>query len=161
MAFPRAEVEEAFRRYLVCGIVEEDWDAWAHCFTPDVEYHEHQLGLLQGRDAVLAWIAPLMEQFPEIYNAVDWHAIDGDRVAFDATNRRDNPELGGPPIDFDGVTILRYAGDGMFDREDDWWDMKGAMRAAEEYEKACEAHDPHHARKRTRLARHLPFGLGA
>lgn len=161
MAFPHAEVEEAFRRYLICGIVEEDWDAWAHCFTPDVEYHEHQLGLMQGRDAVLAWIAPLMEQFPEIYNAVEWHAIDGDRVAFDATNRRDNPELGGPPIDFDGVTILRYAGDGMFDREDDWWDMKGAMRAAEEYGKACEAHDPHHAQKRTRLARHLPFGLSA
>jgi hypothetical protein len=58
--FPRSEVEDAFRNYLTCGIVNEDWDAWAKCFTPDVEYHEHQLGFMQGRDAVLAWIAPLM-----------------------------------------------------------------------------------------------------
>jgi hypothetical protein len=108
---------------------------------------------------VLEWIVPLMDQFPEIYNAVLWHAIDGDKVVFDATNRRDNPQLGGPPIDFEGVTILTYAGDGMFSREDDWWDMKGAMRSAEEYGRLAAEHDPQHAQKRTRLARELPFGL--
>ena len=160
MSAPRAEVEEAFRRYLVCGIVEEDWEAWSRCFTSDVAYHEHQLGTMHGRDTVLEWIVPLMDQFPEIYNAVLWHAIDGDKVVFDATNRRDNPQLGGPPIDFEGVTILTYAGDGMFSREDDWWDMKGAMRAAEEYGRLAAEHDPQHAQKRTRLARDLPFGLG-
>jgi len=159
--FPRAEVEDAFRNYLTCGIVNEDWDAWARCFTPDVEYHEHQLGFMQGRDAVLAWIAPLMEQFPEIYNSVAWYAIDRGRVVFDANNRRDNPEPGGPPIDFAGVTILQYAGDGMFSREDDWWDMPGGMRAAKEYADLAALHDPDHARKRTRLGRTLPFGLGS
>lgn len=51
--FPRAEIESAFRNYLVCGIVEEDWEAWARCFTPDVAYHEHQLGSMFGRDAAL------------------------------------------------------------------------------------------------------------
>ena len=56
MPFPRAEVEEAFRRYLICGIVEEDWDAWANCFTPGVDYHEHQLGLMHGRDTVLGGV---------------------------------------------------------------------------------------------------------
>lgn len=159
-SFPRAEVEAAFRNYLVCGIVEEDWEAWARCFTPDVEYHEHQLGFMQGRDTVLAWITPLMEQFPEIYNSIDWYVVDGDRVVFDANNRRDNPQLGGPPIDFAGVTILQYAGDGQFSREDDWWDLQGAMRSAQEYGDLCAAHDPDHAQKRTRLGRTLPFGLG-
>jgi SnoaL-like domain len=160
VSFPRSEVEDAFRRYLTCGIVNEDWDAWSRCFTPDVEYHEHQLGSMQGRDAVLAWIAPLMDRFPEIYNSIDWYVIDGDRVVFDANNRRDNPEAGGDPIDFSGVTILQYAGDGMFCREDDWWDMNRAMDAAKRYAELCARFDPDHPQKRTRLGRTLPFGLG-
>jgi hypothetical protein len=70
-------------------------------------------------------------------------------------------QLGGPPIDFEGVMILQYAGNGRFCREDDWWDMTGRMRAAEDYARLCAEHDPDHPQKRTRLARHLPFGLGA
>jgi hypothetical protein len=48
----------------------------------------------------------------------------------------------------------------MFSREDDWWDMAGAMRAADEYGRLCADHDPDHGVKRTRLGRTLPFGLG-
>ena len=36
------------------------------------------------------------------------------RVVFYAQNRRDSPEPGQPPIDFPGVSILHYAGDGKW-----------------------------------------------
>jgi hypothetical protein len=65
-------------------------------------------------------------------------------------NRRDNPEPGGEPIDFPGVTILQYAGDGRFSLEEDFWAYPAAMAASKQYLEAAATHDADHKQKRTR-----------
>ena len=108
----RDEVEQAFRQYIRTGAVLEDWEAWADLFTDDAVYIEHVLGTLTGRAEIKPWITQIMAAYPELYTVYEWHMIDGDRVVFYAQNRRDNPEPDKPPMDFPGLTVLHYAGDG-------------------------------------------------
>jgi limonene-1,2-epoxide hydrolase len=150
--YDRDEVEQAFRRYWQAGAVGEDWDAWVDdCFTDDVTYVEHILGDRRGREEVRAWIKPTMEEYGEIYTAYEWHEVcDDGRVIAYMQNRRDHPDRSQPPIDFPGITVLEYAGDGRFGLEEDFWSLPEAMRAQKAYAEACAAHDPDHAAKRTR-----------
>jgi SnoaL-like protein len=110
VGFPRDEIESAFVRYWGSGAVGEDWDAWVECFTDDVQYVEHVLGSLRGREAVRAWIKPIMAQYGELYTAYEWHMVDPEtgRVCVYMQNRRDHPS-GQGTIDFPGITILEYA----------------------------------------------------
>jgi hypothetical protein len=152
MAFDHDEVESAFRRYWQLGAVGENWDAWCDtCFTEDVTYIEHVLGHKNGREAVRAWIKPTMEEYGEIYTAYEWHMIDGDRVVVYMQNRRDNPQASQPPIDFPGMTVLEYAGNGMFSREEDFWSLTEGTRTMKQYAALCEQYDPDAPKKRTRL----------
>jgi hypothetical protein len=147
-----AEVEHAFRKYWALGAVGEDWDAWCdECFTTDVQYIEHILGEKRGREAVRAWIKPTMEEYGEIYTAYEWHMVSDDgRVVVYMQNRRDNPEPGAPPIDFPGMTVLQYAGDGKFSLEEDFWSLTEGTRTMKQYEAALDAHDRDFKHKRTR-----------
>ena len=151
--FDRDEVEAAFRKYWELGAVGEDWDAWCdECFTDDVTYIEHVLGGKKGREAVRAWIKPIMEEYGTIYTAYEWHMVGDDgRVVVYMQNRRDNPEPGAPPIDFPGMTVLLYAGGGTFSLEEDFWSLTEGARTMHEYETARDKFDPAHERKRTRL----------
>lgn len=150
--FTHDELEQAFRTYWRTGAVGEDWDAWADLFTEDCTYTEHWYGTLHGREAVRAWIKPVMAKYLEIYTAYDWHVIDParGRVIVYMQNRRDRPG-GHGTIDFAGITILDYAGDGLWQREEDYWTVRGRELAMKEYEAACAAHDPEHPKKGTRL----------
>ena len=149
--FTHDELEQAFRTYWRTGAVAEDWDAWANLFTEDCTYVEHWYGSIQGREAVRAWIKPVMAKFLEIYTAYDWHVVDPEhgRVIVYMQNRRDHPG-GTGVIDFPGVSILEYAGDGKWKREEDFWAVPGATRATEEYEAARKQFDRDHRRKMTR-----------
>jgi ketosteroid isomerase-like protein len=137
----RDELEQAFRTYWQTGAVGEDWDAWADLFTPDAAYVEHVLGNLKGREAIRAWIKPIMAQYGEIYTVYEWHAVDPEagRVIVYMQNRRP------------GVTLLEYAGHGQWRREEDFWAVPRATSAAQEYEAACKQFDPEHRKKMTRL----------
>jgi hypothetical protein len=152
MKYDVDEVEQAFRKYWALGAVGEDWDAWCdECFTTDVHYVEHILGVKEGREAVRRWIKPTMEDYGEIYTAYEWHMVEASgRVVVYMQNRRDNPEPGAAPIDFPGMTVLQYAGDGKFSLEEDFWSLTEGTRTMKEYAAACEAHDPAFPQKRTR-----------
>jgi ketosteroid isomerase-like protein len=147
----RNEVEEAFREYIRVGAAGEDWSAWADLFTDDAVYIEHVLGTMTGRAQIKPWITQIMAAYPELYTVYEWHMIDGDRVVFYMQNRRDNPEPGKPPIDFPGITILNYAGDGKWDFEEDFWAFPMAQKAQAAYVDARGKHDPEHSIKMTRL----------
>jgi hypothetical protein len=151
MPFDRDDLEQAFRTYWRTGAVGEDWDAWAELFTEDADYVEHVLGSLKGREAIRAWIKPIMVQYGEIYTAYEWHSVDAEagRVVVYMQNRRDHPS-GSGVIDFPGITILDYAGNGRWKREEDFWSVPGATRATEEYEAARKQFDRDHRRKMTR-----------
>ena len=149
--YSRDELERAFQIYWRSGAVGEDWDAWANLFTEDAEYVEHVLGTLRGREAIRAWIKPIMEQFCELYTVYEWHMVDeaAGRVVVYMQNRRDHPD-GQGVIDFPGITILEYGGDGLWKREEDYWAVPGARRAVKAYADACQQHDEGHKQKRTR-----------
>lgn len=149
--FSGDEVEEAFIRYVRTGAVGEDWSAWADLFTDDALYVEHVLGTMHGRDEIKRWIVQIMAAYPELYTVYEWHQIEGDRVVFYMQNRRDNPEPGGAPFDFPGITILTYAGDGKWSCEEDFWAFPAAQRAQAAYVEARAKHDPDHSGKMTRL----------
>lgn len=150
--FDIPEVEAAFRAYWQAGMIREDWDAWVDCFTEDVVYHERMLGDMYGREAVRAWIKPLMEEYTSIYGVYEWHSVHpSGRVVFYMQNRRDRPG-GGAPLDFPGITVLQYAGEGRFCMEEDYWAMKLALSAKKTYDRLAQEHDPTHPARRTRLA---------
>jgi len=150
--YDTGEVEQAFRKYWALGAVGEDWDAWCdECFTDDVHYVEHVLGVKEGREAVRAWIKPTMEEYGEIYTAYEWHMVEpSGRVVVYMQNRRDHPQAGAAPIDFPGMTVLQYAGNGRFSLEEDFWSLIEGTRTMKEYEAALAQHDPDFKRKRTR-----------
>ena len=150
--FSREEIERAFQKYWSTGAVGEDWDGFADMFTEDARYVEHVLGKMNGREEIRSWIKKIMEEFGEIYTAYEWHTIDEERdqAIVYMQNRRDHPS-GTGTIDFPGVTILHYAGGGLFDREEDYWAVPAGRATVEEYSKACEKHDRDHKSKRTRL----------
>ncbi|HMG44307.1 MAG TPA: nuclear transport factor 2 family protein [Acidimicrobiales bacterium] len=141
--FPRNEIDEAFQHYWKVGCVDEDWVAWTDLFVPDVHYVDHFWGPLRGRKQVDVWIHAVMKGVPEIYTVLDWYAIDGNRVVFRLQNRRDNPSADGPPyFDFPGLSVITYAGDGLWASEEDYWDRTGARRTSEEYAAACDRSGP-------------------
>lgn len=149
--FDLKEIEEAFRHFWQTGMIREDWVAWTELFTEDVVYEERVLGTMRGRAAVREWIIPLMERYREIYGVYEWHHADpSGRLVFYMQNRRDHPS-GEGYIDFPGVTILQYAGDGLWSREEDYWAEKLSIECYKTYEKALREFDPNHRLKATRL----------
>ncbi len=72
------------------------------------------------------------------------------RVVVYMQNRRDHPS-GTGVIDFPGVTLLQYAGNGLWSLEEDFWAVPQARRAFEQYADACRRYDPQHPKKMTRL----------
>lgn len=148
--YPIEEVEAAFRTYWQTGAVGEDWDAWADLFTEDALYVEHVLGNMHGREAIRAWIKPIMAQYGELYTAYEWHMAEpSGRVVVYMQNRRDHPS-GEGTLDFPGITILQYAGNGKFSKEEDYWAGPAAAQTTTDYEAARKQHDRDHRRKRTR-----------
>jgi hypothetical protein len=127
--FTRTEVNEQFERMWAIGSVGERWTEWSRLFTEDVLYHDLFWGPLHGRDEVDTWINAVMKGVPDIYTVYDWHTVDDDVVVFHYQNRRDNPDPAGdgPEYwDFPGLSVLWYAGDGLWRGEEDYWDRDGA-----------------------------------
>jgi len=137
--FARSEVEDAVAQWWQVGNVNEDWEAWTELFVPDVFYVDYFWGPLHGRAEVDLWIHAVMKGVPEIYTVLDWYTIDDDVVVFHCQNRRDNPDAEGPAYwDFPGLSVIRYAGDGRWASEEDYWDRTGARTTSTEYVAACQ-----------------------
>ena len=132
------EVESAFHRILTTGITDEDWIGWTELLTEDVLYVERVFGTMHGREVVRAWITELMAAKADVHGVLNWYVVKGDRVVFDMTNRIYHPDPTQPPIDFAGLTVLQYAGDGLFGYEEDYWDAKGSEVAYREFLSAIE-----------------------
>jgi hypothetical protein len=149
--FDVEELETAFRHYWHVGMIREDWNGWCDLFTEDVDYLERVYGAMKGRETVRAWIVPVMEKYREIYGVYEWHVVDPrGRVTFYMQNRRDHPS-GEGYVDFPGISILTYAGNGQWKQQEDYWAQAISTTAYVEYEKALKKFDPEHRNKATRL----------
>ncbi len=144
--FSAAELDTAFRDFqrTVAEIaVSRDWDRFADLFTPDADYIEHALGTMHGREEIRAWIWKTMTAFPGShmvgYPSL-WHVGDAPtaRVICEVDNPMRDPG-DGSVITATNITILTYAGDGLWSREEDVYNpMEFGQAAMRWCEKARE-----------------------
>jgi uncharacterized protein (TIGR02246 family) len=124
--FPPDEVREAYENFKVvsdrCAST-ADYNAFAELFTEDCTYIEHAFGDMHGREEVRAWIVPLMKDYPinqmERYTH-DWVLFDEEnaRVVFCARTHMADPGDGSAHSSTNW-TMIDYAGDGLWSREED------------------------------------------
>jgi hypothetical protein len=135
--FSRAELSDAFNAYeqTVARAAEtRDWDPWVQQYTPDVEYVEHAAGTMKGRDEVLVWIRKTMTTFPGSHMVAFpslWSVIDEltGRVICELDNPMVDPG-DGTVISATNISILTYAGDGLWRRQEDIYNPLRFARAA-------------------------------
>ena len=149
--FSKAEIEGAFQKYWRTGAVDEDWDGFANYFTQDAALHRAR-ARNHGRprdDPELdqADHGGVLRALHRLRVAHDRRG--GGRVVVYMQNRRDHPS-GVGTIDFPGITILEYAGDGLWKAEEDYWAVPASRRALKAYAEASQKLDPDHKQKHTR-----------
>jgi ketosteroid isomerase-like protein len=109
------EVDDAARTH--------NWDAWVAHYTDDVDYIEHAMGTMKGRDEVREWIYRTMTVFPGSYMTAFpslWHVVDTERAR--VICELDNPMRDpgdGTIISATNISIITYAGDGLWSRQED------------------------------------------
>src|SRR5688572_22912873 len=112
--FSRDEIEAAFAEYRRRAEEQDDWAAWADLFTEDALYVEHVMGTFQGRQAISDWIVATMAEYSAMSTWIEWHQIEGDKVAFYVWNNLPAPAGTTQAFQFPNTSILTYAGDGKF-----------------------------------------------
>ena len=116
--YPRAEVEAAYHAIVAAGDA-GDWDRWAELHTEDCEWVEHHYGTIVGRDAIRNTITALMAPVPMMRFPVEWYVIKGNRVVYFPWQVFPDPAGGGAEYRFACITVLEYAGNGQFSRQED------------------------------------------
>lgn len=124
---PRAEVEEAYHHFIAVGD-SGDWNAWADLHAEDGIWVEHQLGIFEGREAIRKAIVDVMKPVPMMQFPVEWHVIQGNRVVFYPWQVFPDPSGGDEVHRFGCVTILDYAGDGLWSRQEDLYNPREAEK---------------------------------
>jgi hypothetical protein len=124
--FTREELSVAFdvfERTVARAAETRDWDPWVRQYTPDVEYIEHAVGTMTGREEVRAWIwktmttfpGRLMTSFPSLWSVIDEPT---GRIICELDNPMADPG-DGTIISATNISILTYAGDGQWRRQED------------------------------------------
>ncbi|WP_039805073.1 nuclear transport factor 2 family protein [Nocardia araoensis] len=123
----REELEKAYRTWhstvARAAAGEGSWREFVELFTADAEYHEQMVGVLKGRDAIWAWVEPTLATFPgaAMTSFPDyWHLIDevNGVIVVKLNNLMRDPG-DGSRMGADNISILTYAGDGKFSKEED------------------------------------------
>lgn len=123
--YPRSEVEDAYQKFISAGDL-GDWNAWADLHTADGVWVEHHLGTFVGREAIRKAILDVMKPVPMMLFPVDWHLIEGNRVVFYPWQVFPDPTGGDEVYRFGCVTIIDYAGGGLWSRQEDLYNPREA-----------------------------------
>lgn len=121
--FARDEIEKAYHHFVAAGDA-QDWDAWADLHSEDGIWVEHHLGTFRGREAIREGIKSVMATAPAMLFPVEWHVIEGNRVVFYPWQVFPDPKGGDAVYRFGCVTILEYAGDGLWSYQEDVYNPK-------------------------------------
>ncbi len=114
----REEVEAAWRHFVAVGD-SGDWNAWADLHSEDCVWVEHHLGTFRGREAIRKAIVEVMRPVPMMEFPIGWVVIEGSRVVFYPWQVLPDPAGGGEIYRFGCVTILEYAGNGLWSYQED------------------------------------------
>lgn len=122
----RHEVEAAWRRFVAVGD-SGDWNAWADLHSEDCVWVEHHLGTFRGRAEIRRAILDVMKPVPMMTFPVEWHVIEGPRVVYYPWQVFPDPTGNQDVYRFGCVTILEYAGDGLWSRQEDIYNPREAQ----------------------------------
>ncbi len=121
-----------------------DWHDFALSFTEDAEYVEHAFGTFRGRDAIREWSVATMTSFPGAAMTsfpLAWQVVDVPTSRLVCEVRNLMPDPGdGSLHEASNLTIMTYAGDGLFSREEDVYNPLRFMRMSVRWAKVAEAH---------------------
>ncbi|MDT4890974.1 MAG: hypothetical protein QOE97_9 [Pseudonocardiales bacterium] len=146
--YRRSEIEAAFSHYqqVVAEIaLSRDWSRFAELFTPDATYIEHAYGSFRGRDEIRAWVVRTMTSFPGssmVSFPPRWSVIDEERgwVVCEIRNIMADPGDGSVHEE-PNITVLRYAGDGLFANEEDVYNPMRYLPMVRGWAEVALAHD--------------------
>ncbi len=130
--FALREVEEAWRHFITVGD-SGDWNAWADLHSADGVWIEHHLGTFQGREAIRKAILDVMKPVPMMLFPVEWQVAAGNRVVFYPWQVFPDPTGGEQIYRFGCVTILEYAGDGLWSLQEDLYNPREAQQVIERW----------------------------
>ena len=126
MTYSREEVEAAYQTFVSTGD-SGDWNAWADLHSEDGLWVEHHLGTFEGRDAIRKAIVDVMKPVPMMVFPVEWHVIEGNRVVYYPWQVFPDPAGGDEVFRFGCVTIIEYAGDGLWSYQEDLYNPAEAQ----------------------------------
>jgi hypothetical protein len=143
-----AELEEAFAAHFdeVERITREgDWAAYADEFTEDAVYVEHAFGEMHGRDEIRAWAVKTMSAFPGRVMTgfpIAWKVLDppNSRIVCEVRNLMADPG-DGSALEEPNITILTYAGRGLWSRQEDVYNPLRFHALAQRWARIAAAHD--------------------
>ena len=105
--------------------------------TEDATYYEHHFGRFWGRERIRSWITETMSQYPACHMKafpVTWYSIDVKKgwVFCEVMNRME--DLGDNRIHQEpNLTVLHYAGNGLFSYEEDAYNPANMGRMMKEW----------------------------
>jgi hypothetical protein len=135
--FSRGELAAAFEKFeqtVARAAEKQDWDAWVEHYTPDVLYIEHAAGTMRGRDEVREWIKGTMSTYPGSHMVAFpslWSVIDEPtgRIIMELDNPMRDPG-DGSVITATNISIITYAGDGLWRQQEDIYNPLRFVQAA-------------------------------
>jgi SnoaL-like domain len=113
-----AEVERELLAFLEIQHAQE-WDRMCDFFTADATYVEHAMGTFVGREPIREWLVPCMAPLVGWEYPTKWYLVGGGRAVHYWDNIMPTPQGQDGTFLFSGVTVLDYAGDGLWSREED------------------------------------------
>ena len=145
--FSHAELESAFRDYQdevdrIAGT--GDWSRFADLFTEDATYVEHAYGRFEGREEIRRWITRTMAAFPGSempHFPITWHVVDEERgrIVCEVYNEMHDPG-DGAEHGASNITILTYAGGGLWSGEEDVYNPATFLRATARWCRVAREH---------------------
>ncbi len=146
--FTVTEITDAYAAFheQVGGFVGSgNWDGYADLFTPDAEYVEHAMGTFRGREEIRDWSVRTMTSYPGRVMTgfpLSWQVVDADAARLVCEVRNPMPDPGdGTMLEEPNITIMTYAGDGLFSREEDVYNPLRFHAMAIKWARIAAAHD--------------------
>ena len=143
--FSAEEIVEAYASLHVkvqTFVATHNWNGFADFFTEDAVYVEHAFGTFRGREQIRAWSTKTMTTFPGGIMTgfpLAWQIVDVPTSRLVCEVRNLMPDPGdGHVLEESNITIVTYAGDGLFSREEDVYNPLRFLRMSVRWAKIAE-----------------------
>ena len=127
MSHDRAEIEATIARYQEVrermDRGDGQWSELAQFFTDDAVFIDPAWGKVEGIAGVTEFLDESMVGLEDWTFPIEWISIDGDHVVIKWIQRLPGQRADGSYYDSSGVSLLTYAGNGKFNREEDHLNM--------------------------------------